>query len=65
MQTEEIRIVIPPPSYSFTILNLFTLALFYVKIDKNWYLQWWIVFSPTSLFFTYKSLAAVYHCRMI
>ena len=28
----ENRIIIPPPSYSFCWLNLFTLSIFYAKI---------------------------------
>lgn len=65
MQKDEARLVIPPPSFSFSLLNLLTLALFYVKIDRNWYIQWWIVFCPTTLFVIYKVLACIKDLRKI
>lgn len=51
---EQQKVVISPPSTSFAVLNLLSLALMYSKIEKGVYLKWWVVLSPTTLFLVYS-----------
>lgn len=52
----EDKIVIGPPSVSFSWLNLLSLAIFYAKVENNLYVKWWIVSLPTNIFLTYSLL---------
>lgn len=63
--TDNNTVIIPPPSYSFGITSLMTLALFYAKIEVSLYVKWYYVFLPTKLFFVYKLLAALNLFRTI
>lgn len=48
-------LIISPPSYSFAVLNLSTLALIYAKFEENLYIKWWFVFCPSTIFFALKA----------
>lgn len=53
------KIIIPPPSYSFVWMNLFTLALFYAKIEVDLYISWRNVIMPSLLFCIYKVFSSL------
>jgi hypothetical protein len=48
------KVLIGPPSASFALLNLASLAILYTKLEKGLYVKWWVVMFPTNIFFVYS-----------
>ena len=59
------KLILAPPSYSFSFFNLITLALFYAKIEVDLYIKWLYVFFPTLIFIAYKFLTCLKHVSQI
>jgi len=51
---ESEKVLIAPPSTSFAVLNLISLAILYAKLEKGLYVKWWVVMFPTNIFFGYS-----------
>jgi hypothetical protein len=51
---EREKVLIGPPSTSFAVLNLISLAILYAKLEKGLYVKWWVVMLPTNIFFGYS-----------
>lgn len=50
MQEDNVKLRLPPPSISFSLLNAFSLSIVYAKIEAELYIRWWVALAPSCLY---------------